>query len=84
MAVGSGRMLASDSFIRFKGGNMRHDYYNYSKEELLKNPKIELIPMEDGEKVFQSMAEEMVAEIEKNNEIGENTVFICPVGPVGQ
>ena len=63
---------------------MRHDYYNYSKEELLKNPKIELIPMEDGEKVFQSMAEEMVAEIEKNNEMGENTVFICPVGPVGQ
>ena len=49
MAVGSGRMLASDSFIRFKGGNLRHGYYNYSKEELLKNPKIELIPMEDGE-----------------------------------
>ena len=84
MAVGSGLILASDSFIRFKGGIMRHGYYNYSKEELLKNPKIELISMEDGEKVFQSMAEEMVAEIEKNNEMGENTVFICPVGPVGQ
>ena len=63
---------------------MRHDYYSYSKEELLKSPKIELIPMEDGETVFRSMAEEMVAEIEKNNAAGKNTVFICPVGPVGQ
>ena len=55
---------------------MRHDYYSYSKEELLKSPKIELIPMEDGEDVFRSMAEEMVAEIEKNNVILPNNIFL--------
>ena len=63
---------------------MTHTYYGYSKEELLKSPKINLIPMESGETVFKSMADEMVTEIEKNNEAGKNTVFICPVGPVGQ
>lgn len=30
------------------------------------------------------MAVEMVDEIRKHNEKGEKTVFICPVGPVGQ
>ena len=27
---------------------------------------------------------EMVEEIKSKNALGENTVFICPVGPVGQ
>ena len=27
---------------------MRHEYYYYNKEELLKNPKIPLIVMEDN------------------------------------
>ena len=61
-----------------------HHYYYYTKEELLKNPKIPLIVMEDNAKVFRSMAEEMVEEIERKNALGEKTVFICPVGPVGQ
>lgn len=38
---------------------MRHEYYYYNKEELLKNPKIPLIVMEDNPAVFRSMAEEM-------------------------
>jgi glucosamine-6-phosphate deaminase len=63
---------------------MKHAYYYYNKEELLKNPKIPLIIMEDNEQVFRSMAEEMVQEIERKNALGETTVFICPVGPVGQ
>ena len=44
---------------------MRHEYYYYNKEELLKNPKIPLIVMEDNPAVFRSMAEEMVEEINK-------------------
>ncbi len=44
---------------------MRHDYYYYSKEELLKAPKIPLIVMEDNAAVFKSMAEEMVEEIKR-------------------
>ncbi len=64
---------------------MRHAYYSYSKEELVSNnPKLPVIVMEDNAAVFRSMAEEMTEEIKLHNEKGEKTVFICPVGPVGQ
>lgn len=64
---------------------MNHQYYSYSKEELLKNsPKLPVFVMEDNQAVFRSMAEEMTAEIQEHNRKGEKTVFICPVGPVGQ
>ena len=39
--------------------------------------------MEDNAAVFKSMADEMVEEIKRKNALGENTVFICPVGPIG-
>ncbi len=63
---------------------MMHDYYYYSKEQLLECPKIPLIVMEDNKAVFDAMAEEMVEEIKRKNALGEKTVFICPVGPIGQ
>ena len=63
---------------------MRHDYYYYNKEELLRDPKIPLIVMDDNQQVFKSMADEMVEEIKRKNALGKTTVFICPVGPVGQ
>ena len=56
---------------------MKHEYYYYNKEELLKAPKIPLIVMEDNAAVFKSMADEMVEEIKRKNALGENTVFIC-------
>lgn len=62
----------------------RHEYYYYDREALLQAPKIPLIVMEDNRTVFRAMAEEMLAEIVKNNEAGKHTVMICPVGPVGQ
>lgn len=40
--------------------------------------------MADNEAVFRAIAAEMAAEIRRKNELGEKTVFICPVGPVGQ
>ena len=61
-----------------------HEYYYYNKEQLLASPKIPLVVMEDNTTVFKAIAEEMVAEIKRKNELGETTVFICPVGPVGQ
>lgn len=65
--------------------DMKHAYYGYTKEELLNNnPKLPVLVMEDNEAVFRSMAEEMAEEIKAHNEKGEKTVFICPVGPVGQ
>lgn len=63
---------------------MNHEYYQYEKERLLENPKLSLICMKDNGAVFQMMAKEMAAEIEAHNKAGKKTVFICPVGPVGQ
>lgn len=64
--------------------NMIHDYYGFDREALLKNPKMPLIVMENNDAVFKSMADEMVEEIKRKNARSETTVFICPVGPVGQ
>ena len=63
---------------------MKHDYYYYTKEELLASPRIPIVVLENSEAVFREMAREMTDEIKRKNELGEKTVFICPVGPVGQ
>ncbi len=63
---------------------MRHEYYYYDKERLLAAPKLPLAVMADDAAVFQTMAREMTEEIKRKNALGERTVFICPVGPVGQ
>ena len=47
---------------------MHHDYYYYNKEELLRNPKIPLIVMEDKPTVFQAIAREMADFIKEKNE----------------
>ncbi len=63
---------------------MNMDYYQISAEDLGKNAKVPLLKLGDSGEVFYEIALEMVREIEKNNAIGRRTVFICPVGPVGQ
>ncbi|RKI65804.1 glucosamine-6-phosphate isomerase [bacterium 1xD42-67] len=63
---------------------MRHDYYYYSKEQLLAAPRLPITVMEDDAAVFHTIAQEMAEEIQRKNALGERTVFICPVGPVGQ
>ncbi|MDO4787986.1 MAG: glucosamine-6-phosphate isomerase [Johnsonella sp.] len=63
---------------------MKHAYNTYTKEELLRSPKIEILLMEDNHTVFQDIAREMIEEIRRKNERKEPAVFICPVGPVGQ
>ena len=63
---------------------MRHEYYYYSREQLLAAPKLPITVMADNAAVFQTMAREMADEIKRKNALGEKTVFICPVGPVGQ
>lgn len=60
------------------------NYLNFDKSELLENPKIPLIVMDTDTEIFRSMAEEMVEIISRNNEKGEPSVFILPVGPTGQ
>lgn len=63
---------------------MNMDYYRISAEELGKGAKIPLLKLGDSGEVFYELALTMVGEIEKNNAAGRRTVFICPVGPVGQ
>lgn len=63
---------------------MQHEYYQFDKEKLLESPRIKLYCLEDNETVFRQMAEQMAEAIEENNRSGKKTVFICPVGPVGQ
>lgn len=63
---------------------MRHDYYYYDREQLLAAPKVPIEVLADNAAVFQAMAREMADEIQRKNALGETTVFICPVGPVGQ
>ena len=63
---------------------MRHDYYYYDREQLLAAPKVPIEVLEDNAAVFRAIAREMADEIKRKNGLGETTVFICPVGPVGQ
>lgn len=63
---------------------MKHEYNYYNKEQFLRNPKLPIAVLTDNEAVFRAIAQEMVQEIKRKNELGEKTVFICPVGPVGQ
>lgn len=63
---------------------MNMDYYQISAEELGQNAKVPLLKLGDSGEVFYELALEMIGEIEKNNAVGRRTVFICPVGPVGQ
>ena len=63
---------------------MIHEYYQYSREQLLERPKIPLEVGADNEAVFRAMADEMVEGIQSRAALGRTCVFICPVGPVGQ
>ena len=63
---------------------MRHEYYYYTKAQLLDRPRLPVEVMADNDAVFRAMAREMADEIRRKNALGETTVFICPVGPVGQ
>lgn len=63
---------------------MHHDYYYYDKEQLLAAPKIPMEVMEDKPTVFKTIAREMADIIKEHNAAGKTTVFICPVGPIGQ
>ena len=61
-----------------------HTYYTIPAAELGKGARIPLKCLGDSGEVFYEMALDMVREIERNNAAGRPTVFIVPVGPVGQ
>ena len=61
-----------------------YEYYQISAEKLGEGARIPLLKLGDSGEVFYELAMEMITEIKKNNAVGKHTVFICPVGPVGQ
>lgn len=63
---------------------MDTSYYQISADDLGKNSKVPLLKLGDSGEVFYELALEMVEAIKANNAAGKHTVFICPVGPVGQ
>lgn len=63
---------------------MTHEYYQLPADELGQGSKVPILKLGDSGEVFYELAVQMVEEIEKNNAAGRRTVFICPVGPVGQ
>lgn len=65
-------------------GSKPMEYYHISAEDLGRDAKVPLLKLGSSGEVFYEMAREMVDEIRAHNERGEKTVFICPVGPVGQ
>ena len=60
------------------------DYFTIGKDTLGDNARIPIIKAGKAVQVFDMMATEMVRTIQENNAKGKNTVFIVPVGPVGQ
>ena len=60
------------------------DYFQISAQDLGRDAKIPVVKLGDSGEVFYELALEMVSAIRANNDRGEKTVFICPVGPVGQ
>ncbi|HIS67396.1 MAG TPA: glucosamine-6-phosphate isomerase, partial [Candidatus Scatomorpha merdipullorum] len=60
------------------------DYFKIPAEKLGEGAKIPVYPLGDSGEVFYELALEMLNTIKAHNAAGEKTVFICPVGPVGQ
>lgn len=59
-------------------------FHQYTREELLAHPRIPLEVHPEETAIFKKMAEEMISIIKENQNSGEPTVMIVPVGPVGQ
>ena len=56
----------------------------FAESQALLKGKIPVKVYENSETAFKAMAEMMVEEIVANNKAGKKTLFIVPVGPVGQ
>jgi len=59
-------------------------YERITRAELLINTKVPIRVVETEKDIYLDMATVMLEEIEANNACKKNTVFIVPVGPVGQ
>lgn len=60
------------------------DYYRLTPQELGKDAKLPILKTGDSGEAFYELAQEMTGIIRERNKAGKRTVFIVPVGPVGQ
>lgn len=60
------------------------DYYKVSEQEVLNNRKIKVYLVNTDIDIYNDMARIMVNKIKENNEKGQVSSFIFPVGPMGQ
>ncbi len=63
---------------------MDHSFFQKESTELTKGNKVGVKTLGDSGEVFYEIAKEMVQTIKDNNKTEKKTVFIIPVGPVGQ
>ena len=63
---------------------MTGDYYRIAAGDLGRGAKIPVDKFGDSSEVYWELALEMVEGIRRNNAAGKPTVYIVPVGPVGQ
>ncbi|MDR1587416.1 MAG: glucosamine-6-phosphate isomerase [Treponema sp.] len=59
-------------------------YENIGEKELLLKTKVPLEIVETEDDIYYHMALDMLSHINANNRQGKQTVFIVPVGPIGQ
>lgn len=60
------------------------EYYHITADNLGLKAKVPLAFPGDSPAVFSKIAQDMIDTIVEHNAVGATTVFICPVGPVGQ
>jgi len=60
------------------------DYYKVTEEEILNNKLIKVFQVNTDIDIYNDMARVMVNKIKENNEKGQVSSFIFPVGPMGQ
>lgn len=72
------------SKCRSEVDRVHHDYYLYDRARLLEGSRIPMTVVEERADVFRAIAREMADFIKEQNERGSRTVFIIPVGPIGQ
>lgn len=60
------------------------EYYHIASDKLGQDAKIPLAFPGNSPAVFHEIAQDMANTILEHNGAGKTTVFICPVGPVGQ
>ena len=63
---------------------MDYRYFKKESSELTTNNKVDVKLLGDSGEVFYEIAKEMVDAIKENNAQEKKTIFIIPVGPVGQ